>query len=116
MLSLQHRRIIMTENTETVEDEVVFVGSCNHPLTEEWYNDEESTYLCLDEHTGVVATITTCEDCKQKAEDEGRIMDEIDDSIIDDLLYNPFADDPAPDTMVVFDADGNKQVVEIKKE
>lgn len=94
----------------------VYYGACEHPIPEEWYNSDDSSYLRLDQVSGAVIPVTTCEECKEDAENHGLIMDEVSDDVIDDLLYNPFEDDPAPETMVVFDKDGNKKYIEIEKE
>lgn len=90
-------------------EKIIYVGSCQHDIDEEWYHSDESSYLILDESSGAYVSVTTCRDCKDDNVASGRIADP-DDIPIDDFV-NPFADDPASDKMIVINADGSTTVV-----
>ena len=91
-----------------------YVGSCQHDIDEQWYLSDDSTYLVLDEPTGVVTNVTTCMECKADNAALGLICD-VDDLPVDNFV-NPFADDPAPDLMCTFDADGNAHWIDLTEE
>ena len=86
-----------------------YVGTCQHDIDEEWYNSDESSYLILDESSGVYVTVTTCRACKDDNVASGRIVDP-DDIPMDDFV-NPFADNPAPNVMRVVNTDGTTSIV-----
>lgn len=90
-------------------DKIIYVGSCQHDIDEDWYHSDDSTYLVLDESSGAYVSVTTCRDCKDDNVASGRIVDP-DDIPMDDFV-NPFADNPAPDVMTVINADGSTTVV-----
>jgi len=91
----------------------VYIGTCGHEYDREWQENANSCYTVLDEVSGAYVNVTTCEDCYNENLNAGRIVDESEIPFDD---YNPFEDDPAPDTMVVFDNEGNSEVVELDKE
>lgn len=93
-----------------MSEEIKHIGTCGHELDSDWYESDDSTYTVCDPDTGIYTLVTTCSECKVHNVNEGIIVDEHD---IPMDFDNPFADDPAPDTMVVFDADGNSQTIKI---
>lgn len=94
-----------------METKKVFVGSCQHDIDEEWFNSDDSSYLVLDESSGVCVTVTTCRQCKDDNVASGRAVDP-DDVPVDDFV-NPFTDDPAPDIMKVVNLDGTTTVIDM---
>lgn len=76
------------------------IGTCGHPIDDEWYEGERSSYYVLDEPTGIVTYVTTCRDCWEKANEAGLICDG---PVMDD--FDP-GEPEVPD--YVIDGDGSK--------
>jgi hypothetical protein len=89
-----------------------YVGSCQHDIDEDWYNNDESSYLVLDEPTGACVSVTTCRDCKDENIASGKVIAP-DDIPVDDFV-NPFVDNPASDVMKVVNTDGTTTIINIK--
>ena len=85
------------------------MGSCSHDIDEDWYNCDDSTYLVLDESSGVHVNVTTCRDCKGINEMGWLIVDPAD--VPMDNFVNPFADDPQPDIFKVVNTDGTTTII-----
>lgn len=77
------------------------IGTCGHPIDDEWYADSRSSYYVLDKPTGIVSYVTTCKDCWEQNMEAGLITDG---PAVDD--YVPEETTEVPD--YVFDAEGNK--------
>jgi hypothetical protein len=95
-------------------DKIVFVGTCQHNIDEEWYHSDDSSYLILDESSGAYINVTTCRTCKDDNVAYGRVVDP-DDIPMDDFV-NPFADNPAPDVIKVVNTDGSTTVITMDEE
>jgi len=89
----------------------MYVGSCQHYIKPEWFDDDRSSYAVLDEVNGLCVRITTCEACWEQNNEAGLIIPE-DDIPVDDFV-NPFANDSAPRLMKVVDSDGNTEIVDL---
>lgn len=86
-----------------------YVGTCQHDIDEEWYNSDDSTYLILDESSGIYVSATTCRNCKDDNVASGRAVDP--DDIPMDEFVNPFEDDNVPDGFKVINPDGSITII-----
>jgi hypothetical protein len=91
-----------------------YIGSCPHDIPKEWYDTDDSTYTVLDSSSGAYVNVTTCEECRRKAEAENRIIAEED--IPFEEFNIPFENAEPTGKVTVFDSEGKSQVIDFDEE